>query len=227
MKGGIAINNCWVACCDLLGFSDQVERYTAANLDIFVNHFYEPVRTEAQALAERHPDCVFVTSGSDSFCFYTRDDSVQTFIFLHGEVADFCRFLTGMWPFRAAIGFGPLYADASKNIFLGSGMIDAHRYTEGERKPNWIGLTVTQSASKRLSGLGVDLSRWRVAFSRYAVPTSGHNGTDKVSDGELFAARIHHQAPYIKRAVEVMQREAPDRYKEKAENTLKFFQSCP
>jgi hypothetical protein len=140
-----------------------------------------------------------------------------------------CReIISKMWPLRGAIGFGQLYADISKNLFLGSGIVNAYEYAE---KQNWIGYLVTPEANKRLNELDVDLSRWKAAFMEYPVPFHQNRKKDKTL--ELFVSKIHHNQPKVIRAVELMQQEAikdkdyKKKHRIKYENTVQFFKENP
>lgn len=173
MKNNNTINgNCWVACLDILGFKEKVSAFEkgfgSGHLYLFVKNFYGKLLDEQQRQGEYWPDKVFTAWGSDTFLFFTHDDSKDSF----GRVARvtklFCQEAMGKsWPLRGAIGFGQLYADKSNNVFLGSGLIDAYEYAE---KQNWIGIIVTPKANSRLRELGIELQGWRVMFREYDVP---------------------------------------------------------
>ena len=103
------------------------------------------------------------------------------------------------------------------------GIINAYENTE---KQNWIGSIVTPEANNRLNELGVDLSCWKVAFTKYPVP---FKEGEKTFESELFVSIVHHYGSDVKRAVEMMQQEAMNdkdyetKYKVKYDNTLKFI----
>jgi hypothetical protein len=225
--------NCWVACCDILGFKKEIsefEKVGVGHLNVFFDNYYKPILDELQTQGECYPDDVFIAWLSDTFLFFARDDSANAFKCLFGEFDRFCYgAISHGWPLRAAIGFGQLYADTSKNIFLGSGLINAYKYAE---KQNWIGLIVTPEANNKLCELGVNLSRWRAAFRKYPVPLKQRKEMDGISESELFVSQIH-RWPLVIEAVKVMQREAMNdkdyetKYKAKYENTIKFFEYCP
>jgi hypothetical protein len=242
MKEDKIINgNCWVACFDILGFKEKVSEFEkgsgCGHLDVFVDVFYQELLGELQRHGKYWPDKIFTTWFSDTFLFFTRDDSGVSFTHNSTTVTSFCQsVMSKSWPLQAAIGFGQLYADTSKNVFIGSGLIDAYRYTE---KQNWIGLVVTPKANNRLQELGVDLHRRPVRFKEYDVPVKRKefkNGICTIVEEteRLFAVRIH-KLPNVIRYIEHMKKEAVhknpkdynDRYGVKYENTLKFFKQCP
>lgn len=222
--------NCWVACCDIIGFKDKVKEFErqagVGYLNVFVENYYKKVIDELQRQKAYFPNDVFSTWFSDTFLFFTHNDSENAFACVHSTFDVFCwMVISGGWPLRATIGFGQLYADVSKNLFLGSGIINAYEYAE---KQNWIGSIVTPEANNRLNEVGIDLSHWRSSFTKYPVPFHQQEEGEKTFESELFVSRIHHLRPDVKRAVEVMQQKAMgdknySQYRIKYENTLKFF----
>ena len=229
MENNEPINkNCWVACFDILGFKKRIKEYEDQSgvgfLDVFVKHFFNKIISTLEKQGQYDRDKVFITWFSDTFMFFTRDDSVDSISF---DIS--CReIISKMWPLRGAIGFGQLYADISKNLFLGSGIVNAYEYAE---KQNWIGYIVTPEANNRINELGVDLSRWKIAFVKYPVPF--HQKEGRYDTLELFVSKIHHNQPKIIRAVELMQQEAmkdkdyQEKHRMKYENTFQFFKEHP
>ena len=235
MESNQIINgNCWVACCDLLGFKKQIlgfEQSGVGHLDIFVKNFYNELLDEQTIQGEYWPDKVFTAWASDTFLFFTHDDSIDSFGCISVTTKCFSwRVMKKSWPLRGAIGFGQLYADKSNNVFLGSGLIDAYQYAE---KQNWIGIIVTPKANSRLHELNVELKKRPVMFREYDVPLKRKdikNGIcANVEKTEcLFAVRIQ-ELSNVRRYVEQMQCKAMNdkdyevEHKAKYENTLKFF----
>ena len=236
MENNIIIdNNCWVACCDILGFKNRVEGFEeqagVGYLNVFVNNFYSKIIDALKRRRQYDRDKVFFTWFSDTFMFFTRDDSEDAFGSMHNSFDIFCwEVISSGWPLRGAIGFGQLYADVSKNLFLGSGIINAYEYAE---KQNWIGSIVTPEANNRLSELCIDLSNWPVAFTKYPVPFNQQEERASTLNPELFVSRIHHQRPEVTRAVKAMQQEAmkdknyQEKHRIKYENALNFFEEHP
>ena len=237
MKSDNTINtNCWITYLDILGFKEKVSAFErgfgCGHLDVFRENFYGKLLEEQQRQNRYWPDKVFTAWASDTFLFFTHDDSKDSFVCVAETTKCFCwAVMPKSWPLRGAIGFGELYADKSNNIFLGSGLIDAYEYAQ---KQNWIGLIVTPKANSRLRELGVELQTWRAMCREYDVPVKGKeikNGIcATVEETErLFAVRIH-ELPNVRWYVEQMQREAMNdkdyevKYRPKYEKTLKFFE---
>jgi len=230
--------NCWVVYFDILGFKNKIFDFEKGNgpchLDVFVKNFYEKLKNEQKIQSSYHPGKIFITWFSDSFIFFTSNDSADSFGCVAGAIKGFCRALIKKsWTFTAAIGFGQLYAHKGQNVLLGSGLIDAYQYAE---KQNWIGIVVTPKANKKLRQMGVALQSWPVLFKEYDVPVVQkqrvRNGvpTFVKSTERLFAVRIQ-KLPNVIRNIKRMsensehkdQKGYKKRYGVKYENTLKFF----
>lgn len=239
MEDGKIINgNCWVAYFDVLGFKNGVldfeRQHGVGHLDVFVENFYKDLLKELERIGKYWPQKVFTSWSSDTFLFFTSNDSRESFCCIGQEATHFC--CGAIWksmPVRGALAIGQLYAEKQNDIFVGSALIDAHNYAE---KLNWIGLVVTPDAAKKLKGTSINLSTCPVAYERYNVPIMRKeikNGMISMRDDskELFTARIG-RYPQTENSVKQMQQTArnryPDeyeaRYKAKYENTLKFIE---
>lgn len=236
MENNVLINsNCWVACLDILGFKEKVSAFErgfgCGHLDVFRKNFYGKLLEEQQRQGKYWPAKVFTAWASDTFLFFTHNDSKDSFVRVAETTKHFCwAVMSKNWPLRGAIGFGQLYADKSNNVFFGSGLIDAYEYAQ---KQNWIGVVVTPKANSRLHELGVELQTWRAMYREYDVPMKRKeikNGicTTVEETERLFAVRIH-EASNVRDCIRQMQREAMNdknyeaKHKPKYEKTLKFF----
>jgi len=227
-------DNCWVAYCDILGFKEKItkfEKHGIGHLHIFVKNYFKKIEDELKFQRDLFSDDVCYTWFSDSIIFFALDDSKESFRKIHSKLNTFCwGTISGMWPLRAAIGHGQLYADISKNLFLGSGIINAYEYAEQQ---NWIGSIVTPEANNRLNELGDDLSGWKGTFVKYPVPFRLQKERSKTFQLELFVSKIHHLRPDVKRAVQLMRQESinnesyKEEYEIKYKNTLNFFEENP
>jgi len=221
--------NCWVACCDLLGFKKRIyefEKSGVGYLRAFTNNIFKTVTDAFKRQGKYNSDHVFSTWFSDTFLFFAHGDSKNDFEWVNSSFRIFCwEIISKEWPLRGAIGFGQLYADTSKNIFLGSGIVNAYEYAE---KQDWIGTVVTPEAEKRLSELGIDLSNRPMEFTKYPVPFIQEDQNVTSPHTELFVSRLHRKGSEVRTAVETMRDAARgNKYEIKYENTLKFFEQCP
>jgi len=250
MQSDNVINNiCWVAYFDILGFENQVldfqKQYGSGNLDVFVKNYYEEIldyiESRLKKQTELMPTRFDYVCSSDSFVFFTADDSKESYVTID-QVARlfFFRMICKEIPFRGALIIGDFYADKEKNIFVGQGLIDAYKYAE---KQDWIGYVLTPNVYEKLSGTALDL-RKRSDYAEYDVPIKRKeivNGIVEIKMGreKLFAHRVN-KYPHIEESIIQMQQEAKSRYgddyenkyKAKYENTLEFIRTtrlkpCP
>lgn len=154
--------NCWVAYFDILGFSDVVK-----NLHVwFVRKEYEKALKEGRKYNVR---CKFKFF-SDSFIFYTDNDSQDSFRGIEVTSAIFFRsmFLHGI-PMRGCLNTGRFYADEENGIFFGPAHIEAYRLAEGQ---NWIGFVLSEKTKKKLADFELIgfKSTYNCRYRKYKVP---------------------------------------------------------
>ena len=223
---------CWVACIDILGFKNHVldfeRQHGKGHLDIFVQNYYEDILHELKKTGKYWPDKVSIWWASDTFIFYTQDDSAESFTCIQQEATHFCVGLSWKhFAFRGALAIGQLYAKPERNIFIGTSFIEAFEYAE---KQNWIGLVLTPNAYTRLKVLDLDPIKMPLTFAEYDVPIKKKKMTQTQSTEKLFAARIG-RYPNVKESIIQIRNECKIRYTEeyetqhkpKYENTLKFI----
>ena len=246
MEEKIINGNCWVACFDILGFKEEIlgfeQAYGVGRLDGFANVIYNEI---LEALNENtkdlqdHIDTYWI---SDTFMFYTPDDSKDSFnviselanLFFRGRIR---RSPTHMM--TGALGTGQLYANKQNNIFIGSAFIDAYTYAE---KQNWIGFVVTPSAEKRIDDIESELKipshTLLYNFIQYDVPVKKDcpikkkepkNQIKCIVEGTetLFAAKIQSDL-VIKGFFQPRRKGTPQKdWTRKYENTRRFFDQHP
>jgi hypothetical protein len=223
--------NCWVACFDILGFKEEIlgfeKAYGVGQLDGFANVIYKEA---LETLNENTKDLqghIYTCWGSDTFVFYTPDDSKQSFNVISAlAFIFFCSRIrrSPSYMMRGALGTGQFYADKQNNIFIGSALIDAYTYAE---KQDWIGFVVTPSAEKKIDDIESDLKilshTLLYQFIQYDVPVK-----DKESKKErLFAAKIQSDL-VIKGYFQPKRKGTPQKeWTKKYENTRSFFEQHP
>jgi 3-isopropylmalate/(R)-2-methylmalate dehydratase small subunit len=229
---GIVNGDCWVACIDILGFKNHVldfeQKYGKGHFDIFVQNYYKDILDELEKRGKYWPGKVSIWWASDTFVFYTLDDSAESFTCIEQEVTHFCAGLSWKrYAFRGALAVGQLYAEPGQNILVGPSFIDAYEYAE---KQNWIGLVLTPSAYTKLQVLGLDPANMPLMFAEYDVPIKKKEMTTTQSTEKLFAARFG-RYPMVQKCIKQMQSKCKVRYpeeyenhhKSKYENTLNFI----
>lgn len=238
MENNIVINNnCWVACIDMLGFKKELLRFEkqsgVGHLDGFVKILYNDILDALKRGEKDWHGRVCTCWSSDTFVFYTPDDSVQSFNAISAAAIHFCCRLIwhSIFRFRGALGTGQFYADKKNNVFLGSAFIDAYEYAE---KQNWIGFIVTPSAENKIIHIetvnNMPSHTLLYQYYQYDVPIKKKkpkNGNILIVEytERLFAGKIH-SFPSIQERFQRMQNGLSQKDLVKYENTFKFFKQC-
>jgi hypothetical protein len=248
MKSDKIINgSCWVAYFDILGFKNEIRLYTS-KLDTFVEVQYGEIINYIDVDIKRETDLIlkkrteFIAQKydcswfSDSFLFYSSDDSIDSYLTIHLVATSFFHYMTidKKWPLRGALTVGNFYADKNKNIYLGEAIIVAHSYTE---KQDWIGLVLTPNARTKLEKDGHDLFVFAngLGYREYDVPIKRKIFTDGIERIELGHEKLlayQYRVGDCSRDLFVnwMKSECQHKdgqkaeYKRKYENTLRFYE---
>jgi len=235
-KDGIVNGDCWVTCIDILGFRNHILDFERQNgkgcLHTYVKNYYEDILDELKKSGEYWLDKVRIWWASDTFVFYTLDDSVESFTCIQQETIHFCvSLIWKSFAFRGALATGQLYVDVepkrNRNILVGSSFIEAYEYAE---KQNWIGFVLTPSAYSKLKVLGLNPVNLSATFVEFDVPVKNKEMAPRKSTEKLFSARID-KYPMVHNCIKQMQSECKNRHKEEYktkyksiyENTLRFF----
>lgn len=154
--------NCWFVYFDILGFRKMVEKLR----DWVVEEKYKKTLEIGK---ESNIKCKFKFF-SDSFIFYTENDSQEAFSCIEATSALFFQamFLEKI-PMRGCLNWGQFYADEENGIFFGPALIDAHDWAEGQK---WIGFVLSEKARERLAGIesaGIK-SDYENRYREYKVP---------------------------------------------------------
>lgn len=158
----------WVVCIDWLGFSNFI-----LSQKKWIKPFIE-YSSILDCIPQRDKNFnVNCTWFSDTFIFYTDDNSYQSYGHLKVYSTDFidCA-LRKHIPMCGAMAFGDLYADRDHNIFFGKALIEAYEYTVCQ---DWIGFVLCPSAIKRIEELkrekGTEAEIYdRLNFKYWEVP---------------------------------------------------------
>ncbi|MBW8042396.1 MAG: hypothetical protein FVQ85_20705 [Planctomycetes bacterium] len=139
-NNNIINGNCWVAYFDILGFRNRVEILPWQS----VWKTYKDILMEIQ----RNSWAVSCKWFSDTFVFYTPDDSQNSFCDIEGSLRSFFRhmFVIKTIPFRGCLTVGKVYIDLANNVFFGQGFLEAHDVAENEE---WIGYVLTENATEK------------------------------------------------------------------------------
>lgn len=243
MENNKVINgNCWVAYFDILGFKNllndflsqsKTEDEVTLEIEAFVELYYMDILRNLEKKGEYNPDKVFTRWFSDTFFFYTVDDSPESLCCIEKSATHF--FVDVIWkkmPLRGALGFGAFYADKKNGIFLGPALIDAYEYGE---KQNWIGLVISPKACVKLQKINL-CPPDRGGYVEYDVPTKSKEKNIKSEvvlkneTKKLFSFKMQ-KYMQVEESIREMKQEAEnkldkgryDKVKAIYENTLKFI----
>ena len=139
MENNKVINsNCWVAYFDILGFRNNVEHFPAEGV-------LEEYRKVLKEIERHNVNCKFF---SDSFVFYTENDSEDSFRRIDAALKFFFSAMFNQYiPMRGCLNVGHFYVDEEKGIFLGRSLVEAHDLAEGQ---NWVGFILSEKVGERL-----------------------------------------------------------------------------
>lgn len=239
----IISGNCWVAYFDILGFKNEIRLHTG-HLDVFakiqyeeiINHIDVKSKKPIDFIAQKY-DCSWF---SDSFLFYSSDDSIDSYLTIHLVATSFFHYMTidKKWPLKGALTVGDFYADKAKNIYLGEALINAHDYVE---KQDWIGLVLTPKAHEKLveksktNSLNLSSFVNGLGFKEYNVPIKRKTSTNGIESIELGHEKLFaHQykvgdssrvliVDWMKSECQYKDGQKTE-YKRKYENTLRFYE---
>lgn len=185
---------------------------------MFVEEIYNKILECLKGLNLRSR--IFTTWFSDTFLAYTLDDSYESFISIaHGVSLTCATLVMKRRPLRGALGTGRIYAEQKKNIFVGSGLIDAYKYGE---KQNWIGFVITPKAEEKFTNIAPEgETLWTRNYHNYDVPMKDKNG--RFYSKKLWVANIE-SLPGVRRII-TEGAISQDEHKIKYENTLNFLNS--
>jgi hypothetical protein len=155
---------CWIAYFDLLGFRSLVENRS----------IWEVRKCYEEALDEVNRKCYWTPAMwfSDTFLFYTQDDSRDSFGKIVGASEGFFRrMLKNLIPVRGCLAFGEFYAGPKGTLF-GPALIKA--YDEAEAQ-DWLGFILSEEAENKvkqyeINGRSVYDNLREHYFREYDVP---------------------------------------------------------
>lgn len=152
----------WVAHIDLLGASVLVDSESWTRVFQIYARAIEKSRRGGFA-----KNRVRRFTFSDSFIFYTTDDTAYSYRALDSLCRSFVlSLIQSQIPVRGAMAFGNLYADPRSSIYFGEALLDAYRTGESL---DWVGFVLSDSSDKRLSEVGLPVAE-RLNYAYWEVP---------------------------------------------------------
>ncbi len=234
----------WLSYFDLLGFKNRIMKKDAK--DRIIRDAYDIYNTYNTALNAakknsekdgKDPTKVYHRFFSDTFFFYTKDDSRDAFANIESvSTCFFTEMIMGQIPLRGSMTVGDFFFKEEEGIFFGPALIEA--YDRGE-KQNWLGFILTKEAEKQMAkydnnGQTVLDTYKKYYYTEYDVPCK-NNCTTKVLAFKMNFPRNGPSEktkdyPLLDNVIKMktsIQRIEPE-YKKKYENTEKFIRrNCP
>jgi hypothetical protein len=169
MTKGIAVDNrnmgyksYWVAYFDLLGFENRVK----------IGRAVWPILEEYHAALTEirtNPDIIRSKWFSDTFLFYTPDDSPTSFGGIEAACESFFyRMIERYIPVRGCLTVGHFYVE--DDVLVGPALIDAYRLAECQ---DWLGFVLSPDAVSRRKQYGIR----RDSYREYHVPVDHSRST--------------------------------------------------
>jgi hypothetical protein len=155
----------WVSCFDLLGFSKLTNNSIIHAFDRVERCLLE---AKQKSLCDHKLRRAWF---SDTFLFYTEDDSSSSFGAIDSLSKNFFEMaLLRNIPMRGAMACDEFYADETNRIFIGKALVDAFHFGE---KCNWVGFVLCRSAVCQIEKLNASVPRDIVSngYELWDVPT--------------------------------------------------------
>lgn len=150
-------NKALVAVCDILGFSELVRRTSLDEMIKYhINNYHNLIRASIPKSSKVYQpsshesieqQLVGVAIFSDTALIFSLADSKRSYDqVIYAAVSILAQpILYPEYRFRIGISYGDFYHDATKNIYVGKALVEAH---ELERKQNWSGGALTREAKE-------------------------------------------------------------------------------
>lgn len=214
MENNNIINgNCWLACFDILGFTNEVKFAETKDKNNFILGMCEYLYDEIELIKqfeEIEQGLVNIVWFSDTFIFYSPNDSKECLKAIESVVRGFFRTaFTANWhsqykptsgcipiPLRGCLNYGHFYADSRKNIYWGSAFNEAYKLAENQ---DWIGYALSEKAKSQIDKY--HLNYWKTIepyYKEYNVQMKDieskklcayYAGEHKVSDLDILRER--------------------------------------
>ena len=152
----------WLGYFDLMGTSELIKSGRTEEVFDACQEAIDRLKT----WKKRHPS-VYHDWFSDTFIMFSEDDSALSFT----AIEMVCRWfvfslISRNIPVRGALSCGKFYADRENSLYLGSALVDAHKWGESQ---DWIGFILCPSSVERLEILNLPVKE-RLNYVEYDVP---------------------------------------------------------
>jgi hypothetical protein len=211
--------NRWVAYVDLLGFGKIAKEN---DWQLIIETYAKALDLTRSKTAKGQVECTWF---SDTFIFYTADDSAASCDFIKQAARHFIRELLQRGiPASGALSCGELFADKEKHLFVGKALAECAEY--GERH-NWIGFVVSPAALTRMAALGAKFPS--ANFRSWEVEIKPSKCSKDFKKETVLAYAIGNDCSingknFCREALVILRDKAPNDYvRRKYQNTIDFI----
>jgi hypothetical protein len=208
----------WIAVFDILGFKKLLENIHPA---VIMARYNEALSKLSDRVKDR--EGISAVWFSDTFIIYSADDSIKYYPVICQIARHFL--VTCIYSrilLRAAITFGPFYAEKDRAVFIGQAFIEAFTIAELQ---NWIGLIMLNSAYEKARESG--LEPLRHAFANIQIPWK-ENATIPESISPFAYTFSEGQSNFEHPVLSILEEQkilAPAKDKIKYENTINHIKT--
>jgi hypothetical protein len=209
----------WVGFFDLLGIRRIIKNRDSISVFVLLSGAIEEVKRRLGTFED-----VGYAWFSDSFLFYTNDESFQSFSTLHHICRWFCFFLITprQIPVRGSISCSSLYVDRENDLFFGKALVEAYEYEEAQ---DWIGFILCPSAEMQLKALGHP-AHGIVDYVYTSIPFNKRGSKLENNLPACVLGQWHGpENPCIESLIGMRDRATDSSIIQKYENTIRFIES--
>ena len=208
----------WVAFFDILGFKSFIEETTVEHkLYLLVDRYHATLRKLREKCTYYEGHELTYLWFSDSFVFYSKDDSKQSYVLIQQAAKHFIESnIYHHIPLRGAIAFGNLYTDEINRLIIGHSLVEAYIYCEDQ---DWVNLILTPSATIKARELGFTPSHH--SFDDQGIKLNKLT-SENVYGYTYCSGQANFDSPLLPPLRE-MQHFAPEKAKIKYQNTIDYI----
>jgi hypothetical protein len=206
----------WVVVFDILGFKNVIRQTDREFPRILLMSKLDDLLEALEPDIIQHGQLEYMVF-SDTIIIFAPDLEARSYgwFLLQCEIL-INRSITVRLPLRGAISIGTAFISISPPMIIGPSFIEAHEYCEDQ---NWIGLLLTPSATTKLRQVG--LEPLHHDFVSDDIPLKNMSA-EKVLAYRFQNGMSNYESPLLP-PLQEMKHFAPDKDKEKYDNTIAFI----
>lgn len=205
----------WIAFFDILGFRSLIEKsIDELRLYMLVESYYEVLNELKEKCNYYEGHELIYQWFSDSFIFYSRDGSAQSYVIIQQAAKHFLESnIYNRIPLRGAVAFGNLYVEEDKSIVIGPSLVEAYLYCENQE---WVNVILTLSAAAKVKQFNLILEHH--SFTSEDIKLNSFS-SENVYAYTFCSGEANFESPLLS-CLREMQHFAPEKAKQKYQNTI-------